>query len=102
MSEVTRNDPSHSRGGELDAETWHGARDGRSLCGEQSPCTARDRAGSDETPRDPGQHQGDRDLHDRKQDRVVLSARVGRLDVAAEVEAMRQAAAGELGYERKQ
>ena len=78
------------------------ARDGRSLRGEQSPCTACDRAGSDETPRDAGQHQGDRDLHDREQDRVVLGAGVGRLDVAAEVEAMRQAAAGELGYERKQ
>ena len=70
--------------------------------GEQPACGARDGAGFDETPRDARQHQGDGDLHDRQQDRVVLGAGIRRLDMAAEVEPVRQAAAGELRYERKQ
>ena len=87
---------------ELNSNARRAPRDRRPVRSEQSARGARNRAGFDETPRDTRQHQGDGDLHDGEQDRVVLGAGVWRLDMAAEVEPLRQATTGELSYERKQ
>jgi hypothetical protein len=64
----------------------------------QQPLRAgRDRAGLHEAPRESSKQQRDADLHRGEQKRVVLGARVGgRLDVPADVDAVRQRAACEL------
>ena len=53
-----------------------------------------------EPPRETGEEERDAELHPGEQERVVVGARVARRGhVAAEVEAMGQAAAGKLGHE---
>ena len=48
-------------------------------------------------PENPRQQERNADLHRREQDRVVVRARIGRrADMAADVEAVRQAPAGQL------
>src|SRR5262249_36588018 len=72
---------------ELDAHRWAAA---RTVSLEQTRRL-------DEAPGKPREHQREADLHDDEQDRVVVGARVTRCpDVAAEVEAMRQAPAEKL------
>ena len=78
------------------------ARDRRALRDQQPASAARNRTRLGETPREAREHQRDRDLHDRDQDRVVLGTRVGRLDVLAEVESVSETAARQFGDEREQ
>ena len=56
-----------------------------------------------EAPGEAREHQRDADLHAGEQERVVVGVRVAHVaDAAADVEAMREAAAGELRDEREQ
>ena len=56
-----------------------------------------------EAPRDAREHQCDADLHTREQEGVVAGVRVAHgADVTADVDAVREAAAGELGDERQE
>ncbi len=60
-------------------------------------------SGPDEAPGKPGEQQRDEKLHGREQERVVVGARVARrADVPPDIEPVREAAAYELGQQRKQ
>jgi hypothetical protein len=78
------------------------ARDRRALREQQAASAARNRASLGKAPREAREHQRDRDLHDRDQFRVILSARVGRLDMTAEVEPVSETAARQLGDKREE
>src|SRR5439155_24506489 len=68
--------------------------------GDCSPPGSSGRARADEAPGEAREQQRDRELHAREEERVVLlSLRDLRGDVERAVDAVRQAAAGELGDE---
>src|SRR5207247_7764514 len=63
----------------------------------------RRRARPHEPPGEPSQEERDADLHEGHEERVVVRAGVARrLDVAPDVDPMRETAADELGDEREQ
>ena len=71
--------------------------------GEHAPSRPRGGVRADEAPGEAREQQRDAELHRGEQERVVLGARVARrADVPADVEPVREAAAGQLGDQREQ